>query len=180
MWRSLIASKSPQSLTRKIIASGVYPVSDVYIVHIYDVYLMCIQLHCTVTAQVALCQLCQLDSDYCSNRQGTSDPQRSLSLCKRAMGGEDQSFDCQLKPANNSLTCSYSISHNVIEVENGDCLKVTTIGGTHFSLPWLWEERYFTRMLRSPEAFFENRNMTDWTWENYNFQTQFRLILRSK
>ena len=34
-------------------------------------------------------------------------------------GGEDQSFDCQLKPANNSLTCSYSFSHNAIEVENG-------------------------------------------------------------
>ena len=96
----------------KIIASGVYPVSDLYIVFIYDVYLMRIKLRCMVTAEVALCQLCQLGSDYSLHLQGTSDPQWSLSLCKRAMGGEDQSFDCQLKPANSSLTCCYSISRN--------------------------------------------------------------------
>lgn len=29
-----------------------------------------------------------------------------------------------------------------IEVENGGIQKVTTIGGIHFSLPWLWEEGY--------------------------------------
>ncbi len=28
----------------------------------------------------------------------------------------------------------------IMEVENGCTWKVTTIGGTHFSLPWLWEE----------------------------------------
>ena len=76
------------------------------------IYLMRIKLHCTVTAEVALCQPCQLGCDYSLHLQGTSDPQWSLSLCKRAMGGEDQSFDCQLKPANNSLTCCYSISRN--------------------------------------------------------------------
>ena len=63
------------------------------------------KLHCTVAAQVALCQVCQLGSDYSSQLQGTSDPQWSLSLRKWAMGGEDQSIECQLKPANNSLTC---------------------------------------------------------------------------
>ena len=51
----------------KHFASGVYPVSDLYIVFICDVYLMRIQLHCTVTAEVALCQLCQLGSDYISH-----------------------------------------------------------------------------------------------------------------
>ena len=35
----------------------------------------------------------------------TRDPLR-----KRAMGGEDQSIECQVKPANNSLTCCYAIS----------------------------------------------------------------------
>ena len=27
-----------------------------------------------------------------------------------------------------------------MEVENGSSWKVSTIGATHFSLPWLWEE----------------------------------------
>ena len=30
----------------------------------------------------------------------------------------------------------------IMEVENGGLWKVTTIGGIHFSLPWLWEEGY--------------------------------------
>ena len=36
----------------------------------------------------------------------------------------------------------YSFSHNHGSVENGYIWKVTTIGGTHFWLPWLWEEVY--------------------------------------
>ena len=111
MWRSVTASNSPQSFKWTIIASGVDLYYNIWC-FIYDVNLMRIKLHCTVTAEVALCQLCQLGSDYSLHLQGTSDPQWSLSLCKRAMGGEDQSFDCQIKPANNSLTCCYSMSHN--------------------------------------------------------------------
>ena len=40
MWRSLIASKSPQSLRWKSIASCVYPVSDLII--LYSVYMWCL------------------------------------------------------------------------------------------------------------------------------------------
>ena len=34
----------------------------------------------------------------------------------------------------------YSFSHNHGSVENDCVWKVTTIGGGHFSFPWLWEE----------------------------------------
>ena len=36
----------------------------------------------------------------------------------------------------------YSLSPLIMEVENGYIWKVTTIGGTNFWLPWLWEEVY--------------------------------------
>ena len=143
-----------------------------------DVYLMRIKLHCTVTAEVALCQLCQLGSDYSLHLQGTSDAQRSLSLCKRAMGGEDQSFDCQLKPANSSLTCCYSISRN----HGSEKWVPPIIVVTFKKLPFLTSMimggmvLYFKRTLRrNPEVvsfhfvmflryfIFEDRNMTDRT-----------------
>ena len=41
----------------------------------------------------------------------------------------------------------YSLSPIIMEVENGYIWKVTTIGGTHFSLPWLWEEVYMDELL---------------------------------
>ena len=154
MWRSVTASKSPQSLTWKNIASGLYPVSDLYIVFICDVYLMRIKLHCTVTAQVALCQLCQLGSDYASHLQRTSDPQWSLSLCKRAMGGEDQSFDCQLKPANNSLTCCYSISHN----HNHGSGKWWFFKGKYF-----WRDPFYTSMIVGGRVFQKNVAKKPWS-----------------
>ena len=34
-----------------------------------------------------------------------------------------------------------TLSPIIMEVKNGYIWKVTTIGGTHFWLPWLWEER---------------------------------------
>ena len=46
------------------------------------------------------------------------------------------------------MTCStwstlaylfYTLSPRIVEVENG-CIWKVTIGGTHFQLPWFWEE----------------------------------------
>ena len=43
----------------------------------------------------------------------------------------------------------------IMEVEHGGIWKVTTIGGTHFSLPWLSEEGYDEiRCLQSQVVFF--------------------------
>ncbi len=36
-----------------------------------------------------------------------------------------------------------TLSPLIMEVENGCIWRVTTIGGTHFLLLWLWEEGYF-------------------------------------
>ena len=82
----------------------------------------------------------------------TRDPLR-----KRAMGGEDQSSECQLKPANNSLTCCYVISKEPCE---------ETLIPFHFILWWSYVG-----------AFFENRNMTENMREVY-LQTKFQLVLR--
>ena len=35
---------------------------------------------------------------------------------------------------------SIALSPIIMAVENGDIWNATPIGGTHFSLPWLWEE----------------------------------------
>ena len=45
----------------------------------------------------------------------------------------------------------FTLSPIIMEVENGRIWKVTTIGGVHFSLPWLWEEGY-----KSPETNIES------------------------
>ena len=86
------------------------------------------------------------------NVQGTSDPQWSLSLRKRAMGGEDQSIECQLKPANNSLACCYVISKE-------RCVSFCD------DLMWV------------PVLKIETWQRT---WENYifKFQAKFHLVLR--
>ena len=82
----------------------------------------------------------------------TRDPLR-----KQAMGGEDQSIECQVKPANNSLTCCYVISKEPCE---------ETLMPFHFILWWSYVG-----------AFFENRNMTENMREVY-LQTKFQLVLR--
>ena len=40
----------------------------------------------------------------------------------------------------------HTLSPIVMEVENGCIWKVTTIGGAHFWLPWLWKEGYFPKL----------------------------------
>ena len=44
--------------------------------------------------------------------------------------------------SNKSIKLKFQWNHTIIEVENGGIQKVTTIGGIHFSLLWLWEEGY--------------------------------------
>ena len=38
--------------------------------------------------------------------------------------------------------CWWTKEYSTMEVENGYTWKVTTIGGNHVSIPWLWEEGY--------------------------------------
>ncbi len=45
------------------------------------------------------------------------------------------------------MLCVATLSPIIMEVENGHIWKVTTIGGTHFPLPWVWEEGYTTIQL---------------------------------
>ncbi len=40
------------------------------------------------------------------------------------------------------ITWQYTLSPIIMEVENYPKWKETNIGGTHFPLPWLWEEGY--------------------------------------
>ena len=100
--------------------------------------------------KLLLCQLCQLGSDYSSQLQGTSDPQWSLSLRKRAMGGEDQSIECQLKPANNSLTCCDVISKEPCE---------ETLKPFHLILWWSYVGAFFeNRIYREHEKYIFKPN----------------------
>ena len=72
---------------------------------------MRIKLHCAVAAEVAFANWALITV----HSYKTSDPQWSLPLRRRAIRGEDQSIECQLKPANNSLTCCYVISKEPCE-----------------------------------------------------------------
>ena len=44
---------------------------------------------------------------------------------------------------------TYSFSHNHGSVENGCSWKVTTFGGIHFWLSWLWKERHSLKLTAS-------------------------------
>ena len=46
----------------------------------------------------------------------------------------------------------------IMEVENGCIWKVTTIGGNHFSLPWLWEEGYHILNRTTELPLFQQQN----------------------
>ena len=64
--------------------------------------------------------------------------------------------------------CShYAFSHNHGFVSNGCIWKITTTGGTHVSLPWLWEEGYLSLLffqelfcyLTRPERIFNSERI---------------------
>ena len=57
----------------------------------------------------------------------------------RSFGKESYQLNPGEKKRATSLT-SLLFLRIIMEVENGSIRKVSTIGGNHFSLPWLWEE----------------------------------------